>query len=94
MFLTRIGFGSTAVITGDVTQIDLPKGVSSGLVQASKILQDVGGVSFTYFKSRDVVRHPIVQQVVDAYDRHDRQNIKELNTEQHRESDRFNERDH
>jgi phosphate starvation-inducible PhoH-like protein len=94
MFLTRIGFGSTAVITGDVTQIDLPKGVSSGLVQASKILQDVDGVSFTYFKSRDVVRHPIVQQVVDAYDRHDRQNIKELNTEQHRESDRFNERDH
>lgn len=90
MFLTRIGFGSTAVITGDVTQIDLPKGVGSGLVQASKILKDVKGVSFTCFKSRDVVRHPIVQQVVDAYDDHDRQSITELN----KDNDRLNERDH
>ena len=81
MFLTRIGFGSTAVITGDVTQIDLPKGAGSGLVQASKILENVDGVSFTYFKSRDVVRHPIVQQVVEAYDAHDRQSITELNSE-------------
>jgi len=106
MFLTRIGFGSTAVITGDVTQIDLPKGAGSGLVQASKILENVDGVSFTYFKSRDVVRHPIVQQVVEAYDAHDRQSITELNSEssslqnssqtcsQTKESDRFNERDH
>lgn len=90
MFLTRIGFGSTAVITGDVTQIDLPKGVASGLVQASKILKDVNEVSFTFFKSRDVVRHPIVQQVVDAYEEHDRQSITELN----KDSDRINERDH
>lgn len=90
MFLTRIGFGSTAVITGDVTQIDLPKGVASGLVQASKILKEVNEVSFTYFKSRDVVRHPIVQQVVDAYEKHDRQSITELN----KDSDRINERDH
>ena len=106
MFLTRIGFGSTAVITGDVTQIDLPKGAGSGLVQASKILENVDGVSFTYFKSRDVVRHPIVQQVVEAYDAYDRQSITELNSEssslqnssqtcsQTKESDRFNERDH
>lgn len=90
MFLTRIGFGSTAVITGDVTQIDLPRGVGSGLVQASKILKDVPGVSFTYFKSRDVVRHPIVQKVVDAYEEHDRQSITELK----KDGDRFNERDH
>jgi len=106
MFLTRIGFGSTAVITGDVTQIDLPKGAGSGLVQASKILENVDGVSFTYFKSRDVVRHPIVQQVVEAYDAYDRQSMTELNSEssslqnssqtssQTKESDRFNERDH
>ena len=90
MFLTRIGFGSTAVITGDITQIDLPKGVGSGLVQASKILQETEGVSFTYFKSKDVVRHPIVQQVVDAYEKHDRQSITELN----KDNDRFNESDH
>jgi phosphate starvation-inducible PhoH-like protein len=94
MFLTRIGFGSTAVITGDVTQIDLPRGVGSGLVQASKILKDVAGVSFTYFKSKDVVRHPIVQKVVDAYDEHDRHSITELNSDKTRDSDRFNERDH
>jgi phosphate starvation-inducible protein PhoH and related proteins len=90
MFLTRIGFGSTAVITGDITQIDLPKGVGSGLVQASKILQETAGVSFTYFKSKDVVRHPIVQKVVDAYEKHDRQSITELN----KDNDRINESDH
>ena len=94
MFLTRIGFGSTAVITGDVTQIDLPRGVGSGLVQASKILKDVSGVSFTYFKSKDVVRHPIVQKVVDAYDAHDRQSITELTADKTRDSDRLHERDH
>lgn len=68
MFLTRIGFGSTAVITGDTTQIDLPKGVSSGLVHAHKVLADVDDISFTHFESRDVVRHPVVQSIVDAYD--------------------------
>jgi phosphate starvation-inducible PhoH-like protein len=94
MFLTRIGFGSTAVITGDVTQIDLPRGVGSGLVQASKILQNVPGVSFTYFKSKDVVRHPIVQKVVDAYEEHDRHSITELNSDKNRDNDRFNEREH
>jgi len=78
MFLTRIGFGSTAVITGDHTQIDLPKGTRSGLVQATQILPRVAGVSFTWFNSGDVVRHPIVQRIVDAYDEYDRQTIAAL----------------
>jgi len=69
MFLTRIGFGSTAVITGDVTQIDLPRHQLSGLKHAAKILTGVDGISFTYFNARDVVRHPMVQQIVQAYDK-------------------------
>lgn len=69
MFLTRTGFGSTAVITGDVTQIDLPKHQLSGLKQAVKILKDVEGISFSYFNARDVVRHPMVQRIVMAYDK-------------------------
>lgn len=69
MFLTRTGFGSTAVITGDVTQIDLPKHQLSGLKQAAKILKDVEGISFSYFSARDVVRHPMVQRIVMAYDK-------------------------
>ena len=68
MFLTRIGFGSTAVITGDMSQIDLPRGTSSGLVHACNVLKTVDEISFTHFESRDVVRHPIVQSIVDAYD--------------------------
>jgi len=68
MFLTRIGFGSTAVITGDATQIDLPKGQQSGLTHAIKVLENVKDISFTYFQSKDVVRHPLVQQIVDAYE--------------------------
>ena len=68
MFLTRIGFGSTAVITGDATQIDLPRGTPSGLVHAMKVLDGVPGISFTYFQARDVVRHPLVQAIVEAYD--------------------------
>ncbi|NEV61905.1 PhoH family protein [Thiorhodococcus minor] len=68
MFLTRIGFGSTAVITGDVTQIDLPRGQPSGLRQAVEILKDVQGISFTFFNARDVVRHALVQRIVNAYD--------------------------
>jgi phosphate starvation-inducible PhoH-like protein len=71
MFLTRLGFGSTAVITGDVTQIDLPRGQKSGLRQAVKILGQVEGISFTFFNARDVVRHALVQKVVQAYDRFD-----------------------
>jgi phosphate starvation-inducible PhoH-like protein len=73
MFLTRIGFGSTAVITGDVTQVDLPRGHTSGLRQAAEVLGKVEGISFTFFNARDVVRHPLVQRVVRAYDRFDRE---------------------
>ncbi len=69
MFLTRIGFGSTAVVTGDATQIDLPRGTHSGLTHVSNILEDIEGISFTYFGNKDVVRHPLVQRVVEAYDR-------------------------
>jgi phosphate starvation-inducible PhoH-like protein len=69
MFLTRLGYGSVAVITGDVTQIDLPKGQRSGLHHAVEVLRDVEGISFTFFQSRDVVRHPLVQRVVQAYER-------------------------
>ena len=69
MFLTRTGFGSTAVITGDVTQIDLPKAQVSGLKHAMKILKGVEGISFCFFDARDVVRHPMVQRIVQAYDR-------------------------
>jgi len=70
MFLTRIGFGSTAVITGDVTQVDLPRGKSSGLRHVLEVLKDVQGISFTLFQSRDVVRHPLVQRIVEAYEGH------------------------
>jgi phosphate starvation-inducible PhoH-like protein len=68
MFLTRIGFGSTAVVTGDMTQVDLPNKQASGLKHALRILVDVEGVSVTHFTARDVVRHPIVQRVVEAYE--------------------------
>jgi len=69
MFLTRIGFGSKAVITGDVTQIDLPRGSSSGLIEAQHILRGVRGLGFTYFTAADVVRHPLVARIVEAYER-------------------------
>lgn len=71
MFLTRIGFGSTAVITGDITQVDLPRGTKSGLNHAIDILKDVNGIHFTHFDSTDVVRHPLVQRIVEAYERHE-----------------------
>jgi len=70
MFLTRIGFGSKAVVTGDVTQVDLPRGAKSGLVEARGILAAVRGVAFSIFQTEDVVRHPLVQRIVDAYERH------------------------
>ncbi|MET0086917.1 MAG: PhoH family protein [Sedimenticola sp.] len=76
MFLTRIGFGSTAVITGDVTQIDLPRGQASGLRQATEVLARVDGISFTFFNARDVVRHPLVQRIVGAYGDYDREQEK------------------
>jgi phosphate starvation-inducible PhoH-like protein len=68
MFLTRIGFGAKAVITGDVSQIDLPKGHLSGLVDAERVLKRVPGIAMTHFTSADVVRHPLVARIVDAYD--------------------------
>lgn len=71
MFLTRIGFNSRAVITGDVTQIDLPRGQKSGLRHAIEVLEDIPGVSFNFFQSKDVVRHPVVARIVEAYEKHE-----------------------
>jgi len=72
MFLTRLGMSSKAVITGDITQIDLPEGERSGLVESVKILSDVEGIEFVYLERMDIVRHRLVQDVVDAYERHRR----------------------
>ena len=71
MFLTRIGFGSTVVVTGDITQIDLPSKTLSGLKHVLKVLDEVKGISFTHFGSKDVVRHPLVQRIVEAYGKHE-----------------------
>jgi phosphate starvation-inducible protein PhoH and related proteins len=71
MFLTRIGFGSRAVVTGDVTQTDLPASKLSGLRHAAEVLKDIDGVAFTFFTAKDVVRHPLVQRIVEAYQRHE-----------------------
>ncbi len=68
MFLTRIGFGSTAVVTGDVTQVDLPRGQSSGLIQVLDVLKETPGIGVTHFAAKDVVRHPLVQRIIEAYD--------------------------
>src|SRR5258705_270993 len=68
MFLTRLGFGSKAVVTGDITQIDLPTGRISGLIEALKVVRRIEGIGFVYFDERDVVRHKLVQQIVKAYD--------------------------
>ena len=68
MFLTRIGFGAKAVITGDISQIDLPKNIKSGLKDAREKLSNIEGIYFHVFTSEDVVRHPLVQKIVDAYD--------------------------
>ncbi len=73
MFLTRLGFSSKAVITGDITQTDLPSGKDSGLVEALKLLDGINGIKFTYFSRDDVVRHPLVQKIIDAYDKQDKQ---------------------
>ncbi len=74
MFLTRVGFGSTAVVTGDVTQIDLPNEKISGLKHVLLVLKDVKGISFTFFGAKDVVRHPLVQRIVLAYERYEQNN--------------------
>lgn len=71
MFLTRVGFGSTVVVTGDITQVDLPSRTRSGLRHVLDVLNDVKGISFTHFSPKDVVRHPLVQRIVEAYERHE-----------------------
>ncbi|MCY4531820.1 MAG: PhoH family protein [Gammaproteobacteria bacterium] len=71
MFLTRIGFGSTVVVTGDITQVDLPNSTRSGLRQVLDVLANVPGISFTHFTPKDVVRHPLVQRIVEAYEQHE-----------------------
>jgi phosphate starvation-inducible PhoH-like protein len=76
MFLTRIGFGSKTVITGDITQIDLAKGQKSGLIEAKKILAKVKGIAFTHFLSEDVVRHPLVQKIINAYENFEKKESK------------------
>jgi phosphate starvation-inducible PhoH-like protein len=74
MFLTRVGFGSTAVVTGDITQIDLPSEKMSGLRHVLEVLKDIEGISFTFFETRDVVRHPLVQRIVSAYEAYEQKN--------------------
>ena len=71
MFLTRLGFSSKAVITGDVTQTDLPEGITSGLIEAREILKGIKGIRFVFFSRDDVIRHPLVQEIIDAYERKD-----------------------
>jgi phosphate starvation-inducible PhoH-like protein len=88
MFLTRIGFGSTAVITGDITQIDLPKGTRSGLVHVNKVLANIDGIGFSYFNARDVVRHRLVQRIVEAYDDYDRKSVPTLGSDNSHSHDR------
>jgi phosphate starvation-inducible PhoH-like protein len=78
MFLTRLGFGSKMVITGDVTQVDLPRDQQSGLIVVSEILADVEGVEFVRFGGDDVVRHRLVQRIVEAYDEHDSSRTRDL----------------
>jgi len=74
MFLTRFGFGSKVVVTGDITQIDLPRDKNSGLKHAVDVLKKIDSIGFTYFDSKDVVRHPMVQKIVEAYDKHNKKN--------------------
>ena len=88
MFLTRIGFGTKAVITGDVTQIDLGRGQKSGLIEAQVVLKDIRGIAFTHFLSEDVVRHPLVQKIVNAYEQYD----SEKHAQPHADSSRDNAR--
>ena len=71
MFLTRIGFGSRAIVTGDITQIDLPTGKSSGLKEAERVLKNIEDLEFCYLTEKDVVRHPLVQRIIKAYAKYD-----------------------
>ena len=86
MFLTRIGFGSKVVVTGDLTQKDLPSGTNSGLEQAIKVLGNIDDIGFSYLTNQDVVRHPLVQKIVKAYDVYEaKQNRKNENKERNRD---------
>ena len=76
MFLTRIGFGSRAIVTGDITQIDLPSGKKSGLKVAQKVLKNIEGIEFSVFTEKDVVRHPLVQKIIKAYEKYDKEQEK------------------
>lgn len=77
MFLTRLGLNSTAVITGDISQVDLPKGVISGLRHAAEVLKNIPTISFTYFDKKDVVRHPLVQDIIEAYEKFEKDSVYE-----------------
>jgi phosphate starvation-inducible PhoH-like protein len=91
MFLTRIGFNSKAVITGDITQVDLPRGARSGLRHAIEVLSDVEAISFNFFKSHDVVRHPVVAAVVEAYEKHDEvERLKKVEKKKQQELEKAN----
>ena len=79
MFLTRIGFGSQAIVTGDVTQVDLPDGKKSGLKEAQKILKNIEGIAFCTLTEKDVVRHPLVQKIIKAYEKYDEQQVRRKN---------------
>lgn len=79
MFLTRIGFGSQAIVTGDITQVDLPDGKKSGLKEAQRILKDIDGIAFCMLTEKDVVRHPLVQKIIKAYEKYDEQQEKRKN---------------
>ncbi len=77
MYLTRLGYNSKTVITGDITQIDLPAGKTSGLIEAEKILSDIEGIKFIYFSEKDVVRHKLVQEIVKAYERYEKRSTED-----------------
>jgi phosphate starvation-inducible PhoH-like protein len=77
MYLTRLGFNSKTVITGDITQIDLPSGKISGLIEAERILSDIEGIKFIYFTEKDVVRHKLVQEIVKAYEKYEKRSTEE-----------------
>jgi phosphate starvation-inducible PhoH-like protein len=85
MFLTRLGFGSKAVITGDITQIDLPGGKTSGLVKVMDILQDIEGIRFVHLTQRDVVRHRLVQKIIQAYEVYEQRNQRNTVGEKNRD---------
>jgi phosphate starvation-inducible PhoH-like protein len=86
MFLTRIGFNSKAVVTGDITQVDLPRSTKSGLRHALEVLQGVDGLSFNFFESKDVVRHPVVARIVQAYETFDAKQAESIPAKAHKES--------